>query len=319
MSKILIIEDTISLRDQISFSLTLEGYETIFADDGESGIEMALNHHPDLILCDIVMPGMDGYEVLNRLKSTEGYLCCPFIFITALSERKNFREGMELGADDYLVKPFSIDELINAIHTQLNKHNTLESRILKQIEAIEEQLKSRIAELEGENELQKNLLEDISASHVKIIEQFAEKQAQLIQEALRSIEINANLQQMDKQLFEEIKNKNISEEYRKVLIALRNKIRKRSVITNNWTIFQIKFDITFPHIKDILAKRFPHLSQQEYVLFSGIYTKLNANQLATILNVESTSIRKYKYRLKQKLGLQKEDSLSGFIYNIGNS
>ncbi|MCE1199311.1 MAG: response regulator, partial [Marinilabiliales bacterium] len=285
-------------------------------DDGYSGVEMALQFNPDLILCDIVMPGSDGYDVINTLKSKEGYNHCPFIFITALSERKDIREGMVLGADDYLVKPFTIDELKNAIAAQLFKHDSLEKRITRQIEALEMELNDRISSLESQNALQKNLLEDISASHDKAIEQLAEKQALLIQEALRSIEINTKLQQMDKQLFEELKNNNIPDESRKVLIALRNNIRNRSVIVNNWTIFQVKFDITYPHVKSLLSEQFPDLTQQEYILFSGIYTKLNSNQLASILNVEISSIRKYKYRLKQKFGLAKEESLSRFVYHL---
>lgn len=103
MIKILIIEDTVTLREYISYALELEGFEVLNADDGKTGIQMAKEYLPDLILCDIMMPGMDGYNVLQLLKSEDGELQFPFIFITALAERENIRAGMELGADQYKI------------------------------------------------------------------------------------------------------------------------------------------------------------------------------------------------------------------------
>ena len=90
MKKILIIEDTDILREQISYTLKMEGYDVKTARDGTQGIEFAKSYQPDLILCDIVMPGISGYDVLKALKPAGSQSIFPFIFITALSERKNF-------------------------------------------------------------------------------------------------------------------------------------------------------------------------------------------------------------------------------------
>lgn len=319
MKKILIIEDTDILREQISYALKMEGYDIKTASDGFQGIEFAKTYQPDLILCDIVMPGISGYEVLKALKPTDNQSIYPFIFITALSERKNFREGMELGAHDYLIKPFTIDELKNAITTQLKKANSLEAFINQQINILENNFNNRFSELKNEVEKQQNLITDITTSRDCALEELNQKQAQLMHEALRTIEVNTTLQDIAKQLSEVLKKKDLTYEYRETLVSLRNNIRKKSVLINNWTIFQLKFDLTYPKINSILVNRFSDLTQQERLLLSGIYTKLNTNQISVILNIQAASVRKYKFRLKHKLGLNKDDDLYAFISNLGNS
>ncbi|MDB5253566.1 MAG: transcriptional regulator [Flaviaesturariibacter sp.] len=119
MKKILLIEDNDDLRENTAEILALSGYEVLTAADGKQGVEMALAGRPDLVLCDIMMPGVDGYAVLHMLHSNEALKKLPFIFLSAKSERSDFRRGMELGADDYLTKPFSTTELLTAIETRL--------------------------------------------------------------------------------------------------------------------------------------------------------------------------------------------------------
>lgn len=121
MTKVLIIEDNTDIRDNVVEILALSGYEVFDAEDGKKGTELALLHQPDVILCDIMMPGMDGYEVFELLHAQEETKVIPFIFITAKSERIDIRKGMEMGADDYLTKPFDDVELLNAIETRLKK------------------------------------------------------------------------------------------------------------------------------------------------------------------------------------------------------
>lgn len=319
MKKILIIEDTDILREQISYTLKMEGYDVKTACDGTQGIEFAKSYQPDLILCDIVMPGISGYDVLKALKPAGNQSIYPFIFITALSERKNFREGMELGAHDYLIKPFTIDELKNAITTQLRKADSLEAFINQQINQLENNFNIRLSELKTEVEQQQNLITDITTSRDSALEELNQKQAQLMHEALRTIEANTTLQEIAKQLAENLKKKDLTAEYRETLVSLKNNIRKKSALINNWTIFQLKFDLTYPDINAILFNRFPDLTQQERLLISGIYTKLNTNQIAVILNIQAASVRKYKFRLKHKLGLNKDDDLYAFISNLGKS
>ncbi|MGE5679735.1 MAG: response regulator transcription factor, partial [Bacillota bacterium] len=105
--KIVVIEDDISLRDNIEQLLEEFGYRVLSAEDGKKGIKIIKEILPDLIISDIMMPGIDGYEVLRQLGSDPKTLTIPFIFLTARAEMKDLREGMLLGADDYLIKPFN--------------------------------------------------------------------------------------------------------------------------------------------------------------------------------------------------------------------
>lgn len=316
MTKILIIEDTVELRQDISDALELEGFEVINAEHGYAGIKMANELIPDLILCDIMMPGLDGYNVLQLLKSDEGELRFPFIFITALSERENFRSGMELGADDYLIKPFTISELFKAIDIRLSKHRSVEKRIKSQIEIIENELENRILELTMQIENQKNVIDGISAANVEVVGQLNEKEAQLMHEALRSIETNTSLQEIAKQLSEELQKKGISEEQRRVLTDLKHKIQKKSALLNSLTAFQLKFNQTYPNFTSHLFIQFPHLTQQDVILISAIFINLNTNQIAVILGISPESVRKNKYRLKKKLGVDKDADLAKFIHEL---
>ena len=121
MKKILVIEDDTLIKKGIKELLTTVGYNVFSAEDGNEGIRLAKEIHPDLIICDIMMPGLDGYKVLERLNNDETTESIPFIFLTAKAEMSDLRIGMELGADDYIVKPFESKTLLNAIETRLAK------------------------------------------------------------------------------------------------------------------------------------------------------------------------------------------------------
>jgi CRP-like cAMP-binding protein len=121
MKKILVIDDNTEIRENIAELLMLGNYEVITAPNGKIGVELALKHLPDLIVCDIMMPELDGYGVLHLLKKNHPAEDIPFIFLTAKSERIDFRKGMELGADDYVTKPFEDLELLRAIEVRLKK------------------------------------------------------------------------------------------------------------------------------------------------------------------------------------------------------
>ena len=119
--KVLIIEDNDDIRESTAEVLDLAGYQTFTAKHGKLGVEMALNHLPDVILCDIMMPELDGYGVLYLLNKNQKTANIPFIFITAKTERADMRKGMEMGADDYLTKPFDDIELFKAIESRFKK------------------------------------------------------------------------------------------------------------------------------------------------------------------------------------------------------
>lgn len=128
MKKILIIEDELLLREGISEILTFEGFEVHQAANGEEGLQAVSQYLPDLILCDIMMPVMDGYEVLNQLRKDESTILIPFIFMTALTEKSDLRIGMELGSDDYITKPYTRSELLNAVRTRLKKSEEIKEK-----------------------------------------------------------------------------------------------------------------------------------------------------------------------------------------------
>jgi DNA-binding response OmpR family regulator len=121
MKTIMVIEDQAPLRANIVGILEEEGYNAIGFERGFTGMMWALKHVPDLIICDIMMPDMDGYSVLNELRNYSATAKVPFIFLSAKADKSSVREGMELGADDYLTKPFRPAQLLKAITVRLEQ------------------------------------------------------------------------------------------------------------------------------------------------------------------------------------------------------
>ena len=119
--KILLIEDNVDMRDNIQEILELSGYNVLTASNGKNGVKSAIESIPDLIICDVMMPEMDGYETLYLLSKNEKTKHIPFIFLTAKAEKTDFRKGMNLGADDYLTKPFEEMELLKVVETRLER------------------------------------------------------------------------------------------------------------------------------------------------------------------------------------------------------
>ena len=121
MDSILVIEDDASYRKSMKLILKLEGFDVRLAENGADGVAMARQKRPDLVLCDIMMPGMSGHTVLEFFKNDSSIADVPFIFVTALGDRDNMRRGMSEGADDYLPKPFSAVELLAAVVGRLSR------------------------------------------------------------------------------------------------------------------------------------------------------------------------------------------------------
>jgi len=119
MKTILIIEDQADMRENIATILHMEGYEVLEAGDGREGLNVAREDKPDLILCDVMMPKIDGHGVLQALRADRTISGTPFIFLTARGEKQDQRTGMNLGADDYLIKPVSAEDLLNAVEARL--------------------------------------------------------------------------------------------------------------------------------------------------------------------------------------------------------
>ncbi len=129
MSKILVIEDELSVRKNIIKILELENFQVFDAENGLLGVESARENNPDLIVCDILMPELNGYQVLSKLQADSRTAMIPFIFLTAKTEKSDRRQGIELGADDYLIKPFDADDLLTAIKARLKKQEKFLEKI----------------------------------------------------------------------------------------------------------------------------------------------------------------------------------------------
>lgn len=128
MPNILIIEDDPYIRESVEDILEMCGYDVTAAKDGSMGLAIAQENLPNLIICDVMMPGLDGYEVLRQLRGQPNTAIIPFMFLTSKDTRSEHRKGMELGADDYITKPFSADELINAVETRLAKQEEISKK-----------------------------------------------------------------------------------------------------------------------------------------------------------------------------------------------
>ncbi|NEO89759.1 MAG: hybrid sensor histidine kinase/response regulator [Moorea sp. SIO3G5] len=136
MSKILVIEDEEDIRTIVVEILRAENFDVIEAENGEIGVELAKNELPNLIICDIKMPKLDGYGVMIQLRENPSTQTIPLIFITAKSLKSDLRMGMELGADDYLTKPFTRDELLGAVTTRLAKQMAVEQESQKKVDEL---------------------------------------------------------------------------------------------------------------------------------------------------------------------------------------
>lgn len=149
MSRVLVIEDDPEILENIKEILELQSYEALTISSSLAGLQLAKAALPNLVICDVVMPDLDGYGVLNELRQQTETASIPFIFLTGRAERADIRHGMELGADDYLTKPFTEEELLGAVQSCLNKYD----RLVKQYEAQAEETQSIEKQLQTCQEL----------------------------------------------------------------------------------------------------------------------------------------------------------------------
>jgi CRP-like cAMP-binding protein/CheY-like chemotaxis protein len=162
MKKILLIEDNIEMRENTAEILSLGNYEVYVAENGKIGVEKARSIIPDLIICDVMMPELDGYSVLHMLSKDPKTSAIPFIFLTAKADKSDIRKGMNMGADDYITKPFTESELLNAIETRINRN----LNIKKSFDKTEKGLFAFINAAKGYEEL-KNISADKKSKKYK--------------------------------------------------------------------------------------------------------------------------------------------------------
>jgi two-component system, sensor histidine kinase and response regulator len=140
MPLILVIEDQPNLREEIVDQLLFDDYQVIEASNGTEGLQQALTHRPDAIICDISMPEMNGYDLLDTLRTQPETMTIPFIFVTAHADKTSMRHGMELGADDFLVKPFTRSELMYALQARLRHAESIRQRYTEDLESTRSRL-----------------------------------------------------------------------------------------------------------------------------------------------------------------------------------
>ncbi|MGN6417585.1 MAG: response regulator [Pseudobacter sp.] len=162
MKKILLIEDNNDIRENTAEILSLTNYKVITAENGKAGVELALKEKPDLIICDIMMPVLDGYGVLHMLHKNPEVKHTPFIFLSAKAERTDVRRGMELGADDYITKPFSGTELLNAVESRFKKIDLSREQLPADLYGL-----STLMKTSNGKDLLKNLSEDRNVNKYK--------------------------------------------------------------------------------------------------------------------------------------------------------
>jgi DNA-binding response OmpR family regulator len=142
MKTILLIEDNQDIRENMAEIIEMSNYKVLTAQDGKEGVALAVEHKPDLVICDIMMPVLDGYGVIHMLQKNSDTNNIPFIFLTAKAERAEIRKGMDLGADDYITKPFNGTELLNAIEARLRKADIVKQEIASGLQGVGELIES---------------------------------------------------------------------------------------------------------------------------------------------------------------------------------
>jgi two-component system, sensor histidine kinase and response regulator len=178
MSKLIVIDDDVAVRSNLVELFEMEGYEVIGAENGRAGVQLARQHLPDLIVCDIMMPVLDGFGVLEELRQDLATATIPFIFLTAKADKADLRQGMTLGADDYLVKPFTRDEILAAVTVRLAKQSVVTQKVQGKLDnlranialALPHELRIPLTSILGFSEL---LMEETASLPVRDIQDFA--------------------------------------------------------------------------------------------------------------------------------------------------
>lgn len=204
MSKILVIEDDFSIRDNIVKILEITGYDVVEASDGTLGVQTFMAEKPDLVICDIMMAGMDGYEVLKAVRKIKTQTNIPFIFLTAKTEKTDLREGMNLGADDYLTKPFLVDELISTVQGRLERSQAIKQEINSKVEEtitginriVSHEYRTPLSGILGASDLLYNHLDELSRDDTMDLLSAIQQSGKRLQRVTTNVILYAHLQKL---------------------------------------------------------------------------------------------------------------------------
>jgi CRP-like cAMP-binding protein len=295
MNKILVIEDHNEIRENIVEILKLADYEVSVAKNGKEGVEMASLNLPNIILCDIMMPEIDGYGVLYLLNKNPETTNIPFIFITAKSERLDMRKGMEMGADDYLTKPFGRLELLNAIETRLKKKEEMHNYYSQSLDKLD----NLVAKNSGLTELKKIIAERKS--------RFYKKNQVIYFEGDPAVGVYLLLSG-------QIKTIKMTEEGRELMTGI---YKKEDFLGTNTILSNKPYDDTATALEDTCLCFFPKLQFDEllrlYPDISEKFLKILSNDIRTkdeyLLQLAYQSVRKRVAEAILRLLVQKNNKL----------
>jgi len=259
MFKILIVEDTLSIREEIHDILVMEGYTVFFADNGSIGFDIALKEIPDLIISDILMPKLSGFEMYDRLQNNKITKLIPLIFLSAKAEKSDIRAGMNLGAEDYLTKPIDVDDLLNTVKIKIDKKLLLEQEIIDKTTTISAILQEQKKELDNYAQLisheLKTPLRNISDILIWIREELANPISP--ENSINSIEIlEKKVERMELLLIKLEQYKNI-----RFTSFKNNKINLNTIAKKIITKLQVP-----SHIKVEIKNKLPTLFADEIML-----------------------------------------------------
>lgn len=165
MYKVLVVEDTLSIREEINDILSMEGYIVFQAENGRAGFDVASKENPDLIVSDILMPELNGFEMFEKLQENKKTMSIPLIFLSAKAEKEDIRIGMNLGADDYLTKPVNTNDLVNAVENKIKKKLIRDQKNTIKTEELLSALQSQKIQIDNYSQI---ILNGLNSSHVNV-------------------------------------------------------------------------------------------------------------------------------------------------------
>ena len=259
MFKILIVEDTLTIREEIHDILVMEGYTVFEAENGSIGFEIALKKHPDLIISDILMPKLNGFEMYKKLQNNKTTKLIPLIFLSAKAEKSDIRAGMNLGAEDYLTKPIDVEDLLNTVKIKIDKKLLLAQETIDKTTTISATLQQQKKELDNYAQLisheLKTPLRNISDVLIWIREELAHPISS--ENSINSIELlEKKVERMELLLIKLEQYKNIS-----LSSFKKNKINLNTIAKKVIAKLQVP-----SHIKVEIKNKLPTLFADEIML-----------------------------------------------------
>lgn len=202
MKRVLVIEDDPLVRANIVDLLEAENYDVQAAENGKIGVDHALKHPPDIIVCDIMMPEMDGYQVMDALRTAPSTQNTPFIFLSAMADKTQVRQGMDMGADDYLTKPFKRQELLSAIVARLDRKARMDEEARRKLDSLRsnislslpQELHAPLASILGTQQLLLELYDSYNKSHVLSMIEKMHKDTRRLQRLVQNFLLYARLE-----------------------------------------------------------------------------------------------------------------------------